>query len=166
MIIYFIIYSCRIAKRIAATNLSAFRSTPHVTPATRSADCTLACRSEPGSQSSEDDDLAESGGDKLNSVATNVGPVSPLTFQLKTEWNDTSEDEKDVCIDKAMEAYTLVCDVIAPNAGQELFQSCFTPNEETKYAELVPLMQAYSNSTTRNVKTRQKKTSEDASEDP
>ena len=89
--------------------------------------------------------------DKLNNVATNVGPVSPLIFQLKTKWDDAREDEKDVYIDKAIEACSLVCDVIA---GQDLFQSCFTPNEETKYAELVPLTQAYSNATTRNVKTQ------------
>ena len=146
-------------------NLAAFRTTPDVTPATHSEDWTLACRSEPGSQNSEDDDLAENGSDsamsvfnaamdRLNNVATNVGPVSPLTFQLKTKWDDAREDEKDVCIDKATETCSLVCDIIAPNAGQELFQSCFTPKEETKYAELVPLMQAYSNATTRNVKTQ------------
>ena len=146
-------------------NLAAFRSSPDVTPATHSADWTLACRSWPGSQSSEDDELVENAGesamsvfnaamDKLSNVATNAGPVSPLTFQLKTKWDNAREDEKDVCIDKAMEACSLVCDVIAPNAGQELFQSCFTPNEETKYADLVPLIQAYSNATTRNVKTQ------------
>ena len=157
-----IVYSCIIAKRIAAMNLAAFRSTPDVTPATYSADWTLACGSGPGSQSSEDDNLVENAGesamsmfnavmDKLNNVATNVGPVSPLTFQLKTKWDDAREDEKDVCIGKAIEACSLV---IAPKAGQELFQSCFTPNKETKYEELVPLMQANSNATTRNVKTQ------------
>ena len=58
---------------------------------------------------------------KLNQVATNVDPVSPLTFQLKTTWENAREDEKEVCIDKAAEACSLICDVIAPNAGQERF---------------------------------------------
>ena len=47
-----------------------------------------------------------------------------------------------------------MCDVIAPKAGQELFQSCFSPDKETNYGELIPLIQAYSNATTRNVKTQ------------
>ena len=92
--------------------------------------------------------------EKLNQVATNVGPVSPLTFQLKTTWDDAREDEKEVCIDKAAEACSLVCDVIAPNAGQELFQSCLISDKERNYGDLVPLMQAYSNATRRNVKTQ------------
>ena len=105
-------------------NLAPFRTTPDVTPAMHSEDWTLACRSEPGSQSLEDDDLAENGSDSAISVFSaamdkpnNVGPVSPLTFQLKTKWDDVREDEKDMCIDKATEACSLVCD-IAPYAGQ------------------------------------------------
>lgn len=160
----------RLAKRIAAMNLAAVTSTPAVTPArpktaALTAEWTLGCRSGPDSQSSEDDEVAESAGEsamsvfngameKLNQVATNAGRVSPLMFQLKTTWDEAREDEKDVCIDKATDACSLVCDVIAPKAGQELYQSCFTPDKETNYGELVPLMQAYSNATTRNVKTQ------------
>ena len=92
--------------------------------------------------------------EKLNQVAINAGRISPLTFQLKTEWDETKGDKKELCIEKASEACSLVCDVIAPKAGKELFHSCFTPDKETNYGELVPLMQAYNSATTRNVKTQ------------
>ena len=148
--------------------LAAVTSTPDITPARpKAAAYTTEWKSgyRSGQDSSEDYEVSESTGEsamsvfniamkKLNQVATNVGPVSPLTFQLKTTWDDARKDEKGVCIDKAAEACSLICDVIAPNAGQKLFQSCFTPDKETNYLDLVPLMQAYSNATTRNVKTQ------------
>ncbi|CAB4008860.1 Hypothetical predicted protein, partial [Paramuricea clavata] len=124
-----------LAKRIATMNLAAVTSTPDVTPVqTKSAKSTavwtLGCEAGPGSPSSEDDEI------------------------LRTTWNDAKEDEKGICIDKAIEACSLVCDVMAPNAGRDPFQSCFTANKETNYSEFVPLMQAYSNATTKNVKTQ------------
>lgn len=87
-------------------------------------------------------------------MATSAGQVGPLTFQLKTTWDEATEYEKEICIDKATEACSLVCDIIAPKAGQELFQSCVTPNKETNHTDLIPLMQAFSNATTRNLKTQ------------
>ena len=71
--------------------------------------------------------------EKLNQVAINAGRISPLTFQLKTKWDETKGDEKELCIEKASEACSLVCGVIAPKAGKELFHSCFTPDKETNY---------------------------------
>ena len=52
------------------------------------------------------------------------------------------------------EACNLVCDVIAPKAGPELFQTCFTPEKDAHFTDLVPLMEAYSNASTKNVKTQ------------
>ena len=92
--------------------------------------------------------------EKLNQVATNAGRISQLTFQLKTKWDEAKGDEKELCIEKATEACSLVCDVIAPKAGKELFHSCFTPDKEKSYGDLVPLMQAHSSATTRNMKTQ------------
>lgn len=49
---------------------------------------------------------------------TKIGNVSPLTFQLKSTWDEATEDEKEICIDKAMEGYgivltsTIVCPVL------------------------------------------------------
>ena len=101
-------YSHRFAKRIAAMKLAAVTLTPDITPARpKAAAYTTEWKSgsRSGQDSSEDYEVAESTGEsamsvfntameKLNQVATNVGPVSPLTFQLKTTWDDGRKDEK------------------------------------------------------------------------
>ena len=91
------------------------------------------------------------------SVQTKIGNVSPLTFQLKSTWDEATEDEKEVCIEKAMEGCSIVCEIIAPNAGDELLQSCVQLSDlrtECASADLVALMQAYKNAPTRNLKTQ------------
>ena len=145
-------------------------TTPNVTPAhpksaAYTADWASGCESGQESQSSEDENEARSGAkvaiaafknamESLNQVATNAGRASPLMFQLKTSWDEASEQEKEVCIDKATEACSLVCDVIAPKAGPELFQSCVTPEKDTHFSDLVLLMEAYSIASTKNLKTQ------------
>lgn len=148
--------------------LSTVTSAPAVTPvrpqeAAHTAEWTSQYMPGPNSQSSEDDEGADSTSvsamsvfngamDNLNQVATSASHVSPLTFQLKTVWDEAKEEEKEVCIDKATEACSLACDVITPKAGQELFQACFTPDKVANYGDLVPLMRAFTKATTRNVK--------------
>ncbi|PFX26437.1 hypothetical protein AWC38_SpisGene8914 [Stylophora pistillata] len=128
----------RLAKRMAAISLTTVTSTPAATPPRPKAnaftsDWTLGSRSGTDNQSSGDDEAAESISElamstftdaieKLNPLATGGGRVSPLTFQLKSTWEEAKEHEKEICIDKATEACTLVCDVIAPKAGKKLFQ--------------------------------------------
>ena len=140
---------------MAALNLATVTSTPAATPPrpkanALTADWTLGCRSETDSQSSRDEEAAESTSEiamsaftdameKLNLVATGAGRVIPLTFQLKSTWEEAKEHEKEICIGKATEACTLVCDIIAPKVGQQLFQACFTPDKGTSYLDLVPL---------------------------
>ena len=140
----------RLAKRVAALNLATVMSTPNVTPAhpksaVYTADWAPGCESGQDSQSSEDEDEARSGAkvataafsdamESLNQVATNAGRVSPWMFQLKTSWDEASEQEKEVCIDKAIEACNLICDVIAPKAGPELFQSCVTAEKDVHFS--------------------------------
>ena len=118
--------------------------TPNVTPArpksaAYTADWASGCESGQESQSSEDENEARSGAkvaiaafnnamESLNQVATNAGRASPLMFQLKTSWDEASEQEKEVCIDKATEACSLVCDFIAPKAGR----NCFSPVSHQK----------------------------------
>jgi len=87
-------------------------------------------------------------------VATNPGRVSPLMVQLKISWDEASEQDKELCIDKAIKAYNLVCDVIAPKAGPELFQSCVAAEKDAHFSDLVPLMEAYRNASTKNVETQ------------
>ena len=91
------------------------------------------------------------------SVQTNFGNVSPLTFQLKSTWDEATEDEKEVCIEKTMEGCSIVCGIIAPNAGDELLQSCVQLSDlesECASGDLVALMQGYKNAPTRNLKTQ------------
>ncbi|XP_078375768.1 uncharacterized protein LOC144659207 [Oculina patagonica] len=91
------------------------------------------------------------------SEKTNVGKVSPLTFQLKSTWDEATESEKQICIEKAMEGCSIVCEIIAPNAGDKILQSCVQlSDEETEHVsgDLVALMQAYKNAPTKNLKTQ------------
>ena len=60
------------------------------------------------------------------------GQVTPLDFQLKTTWNKATQNEKDICIDKAIEGCKVVCSVVALNAGEELLQS-FTQPSKTEH---------------------------------
>ena len=83
-----------------------------------------------------------------------VGKFTPLTFQLNTTWEEATQE---ICIDKAMEGCKVVCEVIAPKAGDELLQSCVQlPDQETETIsdELITLMQAHKNAPTRNLKTQ------------
>ena len=141
---------------------AAVSSTPSVTPAAKAAQWTTGWR--PSDCSSGEEDVSESVAEsaisefnaamgKLNEVST-TRQVSPLTFQLKTTWDEAKEHEKEVCIDKATEACSLVCGIIAPNAAQELLPSCCIPDTKADYEDLVPLMQAYNAAKTRNVKTQ------------
>ena len=85
-----------------------------------------------------------------------VGKFTPLTFQLNTTWEEATQEEKEICIDKAMEGCKVVCEVIAPKAGDELLQSCVQlPDQETETVsdELITLMQAHKYAPTRNLKT-------------
>ena len=86
-----------------------------------------------------------------------IGNVIPLTFQLKPTWDEATEDEEEVCIEKAMEGCSIVCGIIAPNAGDELLQSCVQLSDlesECASGDLVALMQGYKNAPTRNLKTQ------------
>ena len=88
---------------------------------------------------------------------TKVGEISPLTFQLKSTWEEATEDEKEICIEKAMEGCSVVCEIIAPNAGDKLLQSCARAQlsdveTDEVSGDLVALMQAYKNAPTKNLK--------------
>jgi len=37
-----------------------------------------------------------------------VGKVSPLTFQLKSAWEEATDKEKEICTDKAMEGCSVI----------------------------------------------------------
>ena len=80
------------------------------------------------------------------SEKTKIGKVSPLTFQLETGWDEATDVEKGKCIEKAMEGCKVVCEIIAPNAGDQLFRSCAQLSDRTNdnpSGDLLALMQAY-----------------------
>ena len=78
--------------------------------------------------------------EKLGQIATSTNHVTSLTFQLKTSWSEAKEEEKEVCIDKATEACNLVCEIIAPKAGPQLFESCCSNAKRRYIRDLVPLI--------------------------
>ena len=91
------------------------------------------------------------------SEKTKIGKVSPLTFQLETGWDEATDVEKGKCIEKAMEGCKVVCEIIAPNAGDQLFRSCAQLSDRTNEnpsGDLLALMQAYKNAPTGNLKTQ------------
>ena len=91
------------------------------------------------------------------SEKTNIGKVSPLTFQLETGWNEATDTEKGKCIEKATKGCKVVCEVIAPNAWDQLFRSCVQLSDRTNEnpsGDLLAIMQAYKNAPTGNLKTQ------------
>lgn len=80
--------------------------------------------------------------------------AATLYFQLKTTWEKASKHEKEVCIEKAVEGCRVVCNVIAPDAGEELLKSFIQSEPEIVSTELQALMQAYKNAPTKCLKTQ------------
>lgn len=89
---------------------------------------------------------------QLSDVTTQETPA-PLTFQLKKDWDAASKGEKKECIEVASEACRLICKIIAPDAGEQLYTSL--PFESAQVSqELKALMTAYASAPTRNLKTQ------------
>ena len=75
-----------------------------------------------------------------------------MSFRLTSNWGETTQSEKEACIEKASEACQVICEVIALNASEELFQAMNSSSYIHVSEELVGLMTAYKNATTRNLK--------------
>lgn len=73
--------------------------------------------------------------------------ISPLSFRLTSSWDETTESEKAACIEKASEACQVICEVIAPNAGDGLFQAMNSTSDIHVSEKLAFLMTAYKNAT-------------------
>jgi len=93
---------------------------------------------------------------KQLSEAACAATPSALNFQLRTEWEDASNVEKKECIEKVSEACRLICQVIAPDAADDLYKTFGTaengPTQPTP--ELQSLMTAFVSAPTRNLKTQ------------
>ncbi|KAK3745380.1 hypothetical protein QZH41_001418 [Actinostola sp. cb2023] len=80
---------------------------------------------------------------------------SPLTTRLKTLWENTTETDRKSFREKALQGCRVVCDVVAPNAGEELLESLYQPKQtqsENVSEELTALMTAYRDAPSKNVK--------------
>ena len=81
---------------------------------------------------------------------------SPLASRLKTSWENTTELDRKKCQEKALQGCLLVCEVIAPNAKDDLFQALSkqssSESEDDLSKELSVLMTAYRDAPTKSVK--------------
>lgn len=89
---------------------------------------------------------------KQMSKCTRENKVDPLTDQLTGAWSDVTNNERESAIKKATEACKVVCEVIAPNAANDLFEAVKSGSELVVSEDLKTLMLAYQNATTRNLK--------------
>lgn len=94
----------------------------------------------------------------MDTIASLVNPPvtrSHLDSQLGASLNNVSKKERLRIVEKARDDCLLVCNVIAPNDGEELFHSMTSlddPNDVVIPDDLVVLMTAYKNAGTRNLK--------------
>ena len=93
----------------------------------------------------------------MDEIADFVSPSTsrePLCSQLKSSLKQVCKQERSHIVEKATEDCLLVCKVIAPNNGEELFE-CITTSTASDHLvsdELIGLMIAYKNACTRNLK--------------
>ena len=83
------------------------------------------------------------------------GTVEPLTFRLKSEWDEATQQEKALCIEQVEEACRAVCGVIAPKDTEKLLRAFQESRREMGYSDdLKALVTAYHNAPKRNLKTQ------------
>ena len=88
---------------------------------------------------------------QIASLTSKVEP-DPLTSQLNTSWDDTPKSKKDLFVEKAAHACKIVCEAIAPNAGDDLYEATMSSTLPQVSDDLVALMSAYQLASTRNAK--------------
>ena len=96
----------------------------------------------------------------MDEIARNTSSSrEPLDLQIES-WNNISVKQQQHCIRKATEDCKLVCDVIAPNNGQQLFEAMASSSQGSLYDATIvddlveTLMNAYKNAENRNTKTQ------------
>jgi hypothetical protein len=95
--------------------------------------------------------------DELTGLVSPFATREPLSSQLTSSLKQVSKEEQSRIVEKATEDCLLVCKVIAPNNSEELFECITRSTAETVgdhpvSDELVGLMTAYKNASTRNLK--------------
>ena len=130
---------------------------------TRDTPWTPGCLTTFGNDSEEEDKIeGESAVEAYNKAMESLYTVahgekpSELTSQLQHDWDIVSQKEKDLYVEKATEASKLICEVIAPNDSEKLFQSMANHDRSLQNISesLHPLMTAYAQAPTKNLKTQ------------
>jgi hypothetical protein len=117
-----------------------------------------------GSDSEEDDknesksavEAYNKAKESLYAVAHGREKPHELTSQLQNDWDIVSQKEKDLYVAKATEASKLICQVIAPNNSEKLFQSMAHHDRSLQNLaqSLHPLMTAYAQVPSKTLKTQ------------
>ena len=81
-------------------------------------------------------------------------PHSPLAFQLDIPWESASPEAKSQCVEKASEDCRLVCNMIAPEIGAELYEAVTSQRGVEPSTDLEALMTAYRNAKTSGLRTQ------------
>ncbi|KAL9969858.1 hypothetical protein ACROYT_G022126 [Oculina patagonica] len=79
---------------------------------------------------------------------------NPLKFQLDVPWENASQETKSQCVDKAREDCLLVCNMIAPESGAELYNALTSQHGIEPSPEMEALMTAYRNAKTSGLRTQ------------
>ena len=106
----------------------------------------------------ESDEIVDTFNSYMSTLSTfvpNVGNFTPIESRLKTTLNEASKEERRSCVQSAREACRIVCNIVAPKAGDDLLRSVGTLDSEiTVSKNLDELMSAYRDAPSNSSKTQ------------
>ena len=79
---------------------------------------------------------------------------TPLAFQLDVPWESASSEAKSQCVEKASEDCLLVCNMVAPESGAQLYEALASQRGMEPSSDLEALMMAYRNAKTSGLRTQ------------
>ena len=79
---------------------------------------------------------------------------TPLAFQLDVPWESASSEAKSQCVEKASEDCLLVCNMVAPESGAQLYEALASQRGMEPSSDLEALMTAYRNAKTSGLRTQ------------
>lgn len=79
---------------------------------------------------------------------------TPLAFQLDVPWESASPEAKSKCVEKASEDCLLVCNIVAPESGAQLYEALTSQRGMEPSSDLEALMIAYRNDKTSGLRTQ------------
>ena len=93
---------------------------------------------------------------KLSTMLPRTNEFLPLQSRLSSTWEEASQKEQKQCIKTAKVACEMICDVIAPNAKDELLKCLGIAEKDAQSVskELEILMWTYMNAPSRSLKTQ------------